>query len=152
MQTKFEIIETPDYILAVSDEKIKEGDKNIWGYHRTYGFLFEDVVSNKSIILESKKIIAYKPKGNSPKLDLPLLPEMVVDIDTKDFDYVLEVSRFITSLRPEGEKIEAVIPTKNGVHLITKRFDVMEFKKHYPEIDIQKKNPTLLYYPNSLED
>jgi hypothetical protein len=76
----------------------------------------------------------------------------IVDIDTKDFDYVLEVSRFITSLRPEGEKIEAVIPTKNGVHLITKRFDVMEFKKPYPEIDIQKKNPTLLYYPNSLED
>jgi hypothetical protein len=50
-----------------------------------------------------------------------------------------------------GPKVEAVIPTKNGHHLITKRFDVMEFKKQYPDIDIQKKNPTLLYYPNSLE-
>ena len=49
-----------------------------------------------------------------------------------------------------GPKIEAIIPTKNGHHLITKRFDVMEFKKNYPDIDIQKKNPTLLYYPNSL--
>jgi len=28
---------------------------------------------------------------------------------------------------------------------------VMEFKKQYPEVDIQKKNPTLLYLPNSLE-
>jgi hypothetical protein len=42
------------------------------------------------------------------------------------------------------------IPTKNGVHLITERFDVMEFKKHFPDIEIQKKNPTLLFLPNSL--
>jgi hypothetical protein len=50
-----------------------------------------------------------------------------------------------------NRKIEAIIPTKNGYHLITKRFDVMEFKKNYPDVDIQKKNPTLLYYPNSLD-
>lgn len=48
-------------------------------------------------------------------------------------------------------KIETIIPTKNGHHLITKRFDVMAFKEKYPDIDIQKKNPTLLYYPNSLD-
>jgi hypothetical protein len=45
-----------------------------------------------------------------------------------------------------------VIPTKNGCHLITKRFDGLEFYKQYPDIDIQKKNPTLLYLPESLED
>ena len=50
-----------------------------------------------------------------------------------------------------GPKIETIIPTKNGHHLITKRFDVMAFKEKYPDIDIQKKNPTLLYYPNSLD-
>ena len=50
-----------------------------------------------------------------------------------------------------GPKVEAIIPTKNGHHLITKRFDVMSFKQEYPDIDIQKKNPTLLYYPNSLD-
>ena len=27
----------------------------------------------------------------------------------------------------------------------------MEFRKKYADIDIQKKNPTLLYYPNSLD-
>jgi hypothetical protein len=48
--------------------------------------------------------------------------------------------------------VEAVIPTKNGYHLITERFDVKEFAEKYPDIDIQKKNPTLLYYPNSLEN
>jgi hypothetical protein len=51
-----------------------------------------------------------------------------------------------------GPKIEAIIPTKNGHHLITKRFDVQAFKEKYPNIDIQKKNPTLLYYPNSLNE
>jgi len=76
----------------------------------------------------------------------------IVDIDTTDYHAVTELSQFITSLRPEGVKVESVIPTKNGYHLITKRFDVMEFKKQYPNIDIQKKNPTLLFLPNSLED
>jgi hypothetical protein len=75
----------------------------------------------------------------------------IVDIDVKDFDYVSELADYIDNLRPEGPKVEVVIPTKSGVHLITKRFDVMEFKKQYPDIDIQKKNPTLLYYPNSLD-
>lgn len=74
----------------------------------------------------------------------------IVDIDTKDFDYMEEVAEFINTLRPDGAKVETTIPTKNGVHLITGRFDVKAFSEKYPEIDIQKKNPTLLYYPNSL--
>jgi hypothetical protein len=49
-----------------------------------------------------------------------------------------------------GPKIEKIIPTKSGFHLITSRFDTLQFKGKYPNIDIQKKNPTLLYYPNSL--
>jgi hypothetical protein len=76
----------------------------------------------------------------------------IVDIDVKDPELILEVSRFITSLRPEGTKVESIIPTKNGIHLITGRFDVKTFSEKYPDVDIQKKNPTLLYYPNSLEN
>jgi hypothetical protein len=48
-------------------------------------------------------------------------------------------------------KIEAIIPTRNGHHLITKKFNVLKFKEAYPDLDIQKRNPTLLYYPDSLE-
>lgn len=77
----------------------------------------------------------------------------IVDIDSKDAGELAGVMLSINMLcRPEGDKIEAMIPTKNGFHLITKRFDVMEFKKQFPNIDIQKKNPTLLYYPNSLDN
>lgn len=75
----------------------------------------------------------------------------IVDIDTKDEVEISNITSWInTQCRPEGDKIIATIPTKSGIHLITKRFDVMEFKKRYPEIDIQKKNPTILYIPDSL--
>jgi hypothetical protein len=77
----------------------------------------------------------------------------IVDIDTKDIIEIGKITYVIDRLcRPLGSKIITTIPTKSGVHLITERFDVMEFKKHYPEIDIQKKNPTLLYLPDSLEE
>jgi hypothetical protein len=76
----------------------------------------------------------------------------IVDIDTKDADELAGIMLYIDALcRPEGNKIESFLPTKNGFHLITKRFDVQEFKKHYPDVDIQKKNPTLLYYPDSID-
>jgi len=78
----------------------------------------------------------------------------IVDIDIKDEITVHRIAHIIDDVKPEGPKIEAVIPTKNGYHFITKRFDVLAFNKRmgpFGEVpDIQKKNPTLLYYPNSL--
>lgn len=75
----------------------------------------------------------------------------IVDIDSKDLDLLTEIRDFIFDLKPEGDKVEAIIPTKNGYHLITGKFDSKKFKDKYPNVDIQKKNPTLLYLPNSLE-
>ena len=96
----------------------------------------------------------------------------IVDIDTKDDDYLLEVMNHINNhcgpfvnkreihthtsagmiiSYDRVPKVIKTIPTKNGFHFITDKFDVMEFKKRYPDIDIQKKNPTLLYLPNSLD-
>ena len=76
----------------------------------------------------------------------------IVDIDTKDIQELRNVQVTINGCKPEGPKTKYVIPTKNGFHLITDKFDVLEFKKQYPKIDIQKKNPTLLYLPNSLDN
>jgi hypothetical protein len=75
----------------------------------------------------------------------------IIDVDDKNVRGLVPITSFIHSLRPEGDKLEACIPTRNGYHLITKRFDAQMFKKEFPSIDIQKKNPTLLYYPNSLD-
>jgi hypothetical protein len=78
----------------------------------------------------------------------------IVDIDTKDEIVVHRVAHIVNAMKPEGDKIITCIPTKNGYHLITKRFDVLSFNKMMKlqgdVPDIQKKNPTLLYLPECL--
>jgi len=76
----------------------------------------------------------------------------IVDIDDVDEVSPIMLAYIDHECKPYGSKIESIIPTKSGFHLITKKFDVMKFKEKYPDLDLQKKNPTLLYYPNSLEN
>ena len=74
----------------------------------------------------------------------------IVDVDTTSQHIQNMISNIIEMVKPnDGSKIITKIPTKNGIHLITKRFDVIEFNKQIKERgeempDIQKKNPTLL--------
>lgn len=73
----------------------------------------------------------------------------IVDIDKQDTHLMSEITWHITEkCRPEGLKIYARLPTKSGIHLITKPFDLQEFKTKYPNIDIHKDNPINLYIPN----
>jgi len=98
----------------------------------------------------------------------------VVDVDSEDDLYRINIVAAIDACDPieikpytveyEGKiypaeehisKVIEEIPTKNGFHLITKPFNVEQFKKYlnFGGIiipDIQKKNPTLLYLPESL--
>ena len=76
----------------------------------------------------------------------------IIDVDTKDKKFLRDITMDLMYVLPVGDKVEKVIKTKNGFHLITCKFNVMEFKDKYPDVDIQKKNPTLLYLPNSLDD
>lgn len=48
---------------------------------------------------------------------------------------------------PDGSKIYCTIPTKSGIHVITKPFNLKTFKEKYPEIEVHKNNPTNLYIP-----
>ena len=72
----------------------------------------------------------------------------IVDVDSKNDDYLNEIAATVNDCMPEGDKIIDIFPTKNGYHLITKPFNLAEFRKYYKEgeVDIQKNNPTLLYY------
>jgi hypothetical protein len=78
---KLQRFETPDYILAVSDEEIKEGD---W----VYITLKPSICQYKTNMPKEwcKKIIAYQPKGNAPELDLPLLPYVEDDVEKLPYD------------------------------------------------------------------
>jgi len=78
----------------------------------------------------------------------------VVDVDTTDPLYLEAVTSAVESCRPGGPKVVAVVPTLSGHHLITERFDVLEFERvmspHGPVPDVQKRNPTCLFVPDSL--
>ena len=76
-------------------------------------------------------------------------PHWVIDVDTcKDDTLVKQLKSFIEVIAPtDNPKVIATIPTKSGYHIITRPFNVKVFSDAYPNIDIHKNNPTLLYVP-----
>ena len=78
----------------------------------------------------------------------------IVDIDNVVYDgnFGYNQESMLTTLKSlqiqtGREPLLNSIPTKNGIHIITRPFNVNEFKKLYPTIDIHKDNPTLLFCP-----
>lgn len=77
----------------------------------------------------------------------------VVDVDDVNTDIekldecLKHIQPYDYSPRDWGvpSKIITKIPTKSGYHLITKPFNLQQFKEKYPDIDVHKNNPTLLY-------
>ena len=101
---KLQIIETPDYILAVSDEEIEK-----W-YLDDVGTVRKGVTWDKeywSVRKDYKKIVAYQPKNNAPELDLPLLPE----IDVEDYS-LKEAKKFAYS---KFKNLEEKYPEGKGL-------------------------------------
>jgi len=76
----------------------------------------------------------------------------VDDVSKFSFDrdpYYISMREYIIELQLEANKTLGMtfIKTKSGFHIITQPFNVMKFKERYPDVDIQKKNPTLLFVP-----
>lgn len=82
----------------------------------------------------------------------------IVDIDKNEVIWLEQVLNAIVPCEPLGNKIVIQIPSKSGIHLITKPFNVEQFKKNfeqelkeyqmsYIELEIHKDNPTNLYIP-----
>ena len=76
--------------------------------------------------------------------------QFIVDLDNFTHTDVEKLAKYVDTLRgrigENGRISQCIVPTKHGFHLITNAFDVGEFSKRYPNIDIHKNNPTLLYY------
>jgi hypothetical protein len=71
-----------------------------------------------------------------------------------DFDYIpisidweIGLRGDLSTYQPIGDKIIAFIPSKTGVHVITKPFDTRIFNKNFPDVEIHKNNPTSIYIP-----
>jgi len=73
----------------------------------------------------------------------------VIDVDEhpdRVSDWLMTLSADLYETQPvDVHKVKAVIPTKNGFHVITSPFNVKEFEKYYKGLDIHKNNPTLLF-------
>jgi hypothetical protein len=73
----------------------------------------------------------------------------VIDIDTKDRDFIDKVRGEIEVLQAEIKgnqyKILAEVPTKNGLHIITNPFNLKKFQDKELGVDVHKNNPTILY-------
>lgn len=83
-------------------------------------------------------------------------PHWIVDVDDVNGGnaYVIsDIANYINSIQPVNvtNKVITYIPTKSGIHIITTPFNIMEFKNKYPDIDVHKNNPTILYTPKSLD-
>lgn len=91
-------------------------------------------------IWKSWNTCAIKIKGEESR--------WVVDNDCslEKMIYWWDIKEYINEkCEPVGNKIISIIPTKNGNHLITIPFNIKQFKEKYPDIDVHKNNPTLLY-------
>jgi len=76
----------------------------------------------------------------------------IVDIDTLNEEYDRAIQLIIAECKPEGNKILANLPSKNGNHIITSPFDIQTFNQKVKEKglevpEIHKDNPTNLIIP-----
>ena len=74
----------------------------------------------------------------------------ILDVDkgTKNSDLLkMEgfLNEYLKDVQPIGDKELAMIPSKTGFHIISKPFDLREFKKDFPDVEIHKDNPTNLF-------
>ena len=126
-------------MLALLAERIRDGVSNQKG-------LFDSVVGQIKT-MEKRWIIDVDDSHEPSPLMMAYIEYNCDPITKVKFDEVgFPIGHEV------GPKIEAIIPTKNGHHLITKKFDVKKFKDRYPNVDVQKKNPTLLFLPESLSN
>jgi hypothetical protein len=72
----------------------------------------------------------------------------LVDIDTHDREFINSIKVDLESLQyfAKKEPLLIEIPSKNGVHIITRPFNPNKLKEKW-NVDIHKDNPTCLYIP-----
>lgn len=75
----------------------------------------------------------------------------ILDVDLNgDIEFnIAELSDFLLKEQPYGDKMIAIIPSRNGYHAIVKPFDPRNFSANplYSGIEIHKNNPTNLFIP-----
>lgn len=68
----------------------------------------------------------------------------IIDIDSLENDAV--ANTYYNEVKKYGIPLLLEVPTIRGVHLITSPFRLDVFRIRFPQIDVHKNSPTLLYY------
>jgi len=72
----------------------------------------------------------------------------ILDLDGEyTYQQLMEMEDIVNNSDPLGKNGIIYIPSKTGLHYITKPFDPRKLKENFPEIEIHKDNPTNLYIP-----
>jgi hypothetical protein len=132
MKNKFEIVEAKDYILAISDEEITDGlylteKKTLCNVVKKDDKYVYSIEAGSSIKKNCKKIIAYQPKGNAEELDLPLLPQIVVE---EEVDEIFEKETKTVSFGENGNQ-SPYNWFKMGYNAATKEYSEEDLRKAF---------------------
>lgn len=77
----------------------------------------------------------------------------IIDVDWKDIPEGLDHDEYLNTLMSKVQELVRetgrddtlyTIPTKNGIHVICRPFNLALFRQHY-SIDVHKDNPSILY-------
>ena len=76
-------------------------------------------------------------------VDLDKSPQITEELFNFQVDNVINM---INRCEPLGEKLKLIVPTKNGLHLITNPFNIQQLTTDCSSaVDIHKDNPTILF-------
>jgi hypothetical protein len=80
----------------------------------------------------------------------PEIKRWVIDIDNirANISDINRIKTVINDCSPNGDNILLTVDTPNGIHLITRPFNLQTFITYqdvYYKVDIKKNNPTILY-------
>jgi hypothetical protein len=125
-----------------------------WINKRNYTKLGPHMAKRVIDVVFSDSCIGLKKTFNSICGEFHSDPDKkwIVDIDWKNFEHEEDYSKIISlldhlQLIASRTPMTEILPTKNGVHIITRPFDLSLFKIDYPGIDVHKDNCTILYCP-----
>lgn len=75
----------------------------------------------------------------------------LIDVDAEVLHRKDDIRKIVEDLQKKITKnsyrILAEVPTRSGMHIITNPFNMEEFRKLVPDVDVQKNSPTVLYIP-----
>lgn len=105
------------------------------------------------IISENYKAIKNAYSSVSGEFHADDDKKWIVDIDNFDNTKLgqtlttLAVYQNIELLQKETgrEPMMEIVPTKSGIHIVTRPFNLQKFKKMYPDVDVHKDNLVILF-------